>query len=136
VLGKSIEKTGQPQSELVLAGRLIKIAKIVREDRERGKNLGLNVAEVAFYDALADNKSAVDLMGEPVLVQMAQELAGLIRQNATIDWNLRETVRAKMRAAMRRLLRKYKYPPDLQEKAIETVLKQAELLAEEWSQGA
>lgn len=111
---------------------LIKIAKAVREDRERGEQLGLNPAEVAFYDALADNRSAVELMGEPVLTEMAQELARLIRQNATIDWNLRETVRARMRSLVRRLLRKYKYPPDLAEKATETVLRQAELLAGEW----
>lgn len=110
---------------------LIKIAKAVQQDKERGANLGLSPAEVAFYDALADNKSALELMGEPVLTQLAQELARMIRQNATIDWNLRETVRARMRSLVRRLLRKYKYPPDLQEKATETVLKQAEMLAEE-----
>ncbi len=110
---------------------LIKIAKAVQEDKQRGESLGLSAAEIAFYDALADNKSALDLMGEPVLTKMAQELAQVIRKNATIDWNLRETVRARLRALVRRLLRKYKYPPDLQEKATETVLKQAELLAEE-----
>ena len=110
---------------------LIKIAKAVREDRERGTNLGLNPAEIAFYDALADNESAKELMGEPILVKLAQELAKVIRKNATIDWNLRESVRARMRTLVRRLLRKYKYPPDLQEKATETVLKQAEMLAEE-----
>jgi type I restriction enzyme R subunit len=110
---------------------LIKIAKSVREDRERGTNLGLNPAEIAFYDALADNESAKQLMGEPILVKLAQELAKVIRKNATIDWNLRESVRARMRTLVKRLLRKYKYPPDLQEKATETVLKQAEMLAEE-----
>ncbi len=112
---------------------LIKLAKRVREDRERGTELGLTPAEVAFYDALADNQSAKDLLGEPILTQMAQELARIIRANATIDWNLRETVRARLRSLVRRLLRKYKYPPDAQEKATETVLKQAELLAEEWA---
>lgn len=111
---------------------LIKLAKTVREDRERGTELGLTPAEVAFYDALADNQSAKDLLGEPILTQMAQELARIIRANATIDWNLRESVRARLRSLVRRLLRKYKYPPDAQEKATETVLKQAELLAEEW----
>jgi type I restriction enzyme R subunit len=112
---------------------LIALAKKLREDRERGATLGLTAAEVAFYDALADNKSAMDLMGEPVLTKLAQELARTIRKNATIDWNLRETVRAKLRTLVRRLLRKYKYPPDLQEQATETVLKQAEMLADEWS---
>ena len=72
-------------------------------------------------------------MGEPILTKMAQELARTIRKNATIDWSVRETVRAKPRTLVRRLLRKYKYPPDLQEKATETVLKQAELLADEWA---
>jgi type I restriction enzyme R subunit len=66
-------------------------------------------------------------------MKMAQELARIIRQNATIDWNLRETVRAKLRSLVRRLLRKYKYPPDAQDKATETVLKQAEILADEWA---
>jgi type I restriction enzyme R subunit len=112
---------------------LITIAKRIREDRERGATMGLTAAEVAFYDALADNQSARDLMGEPVLMQMAQDLARIIRQNATIDWNLRESVRARLRSLVRRLLRKYKYPPDLQEKATETVLKQAEILADEWA---
>jgi len=118
-------------STLEVIEELIALAKRVRDDRERGTNLGLSTAEVAFYDALADNESAKDLMGEPILVKMAQELAKIIRNNATIDWNLRETVRARLRTMVKRLLRKYKYPPDLQEKATETVLKQAEMLAEE-----
>lgn len=112
---------------------LIALAKTVRQDRERGQNLGLTPAEVAFYDALAANDSARDLLGEPTLTKMAQELARIIRQNATIDWNLRESVRARLRSLVRRLLRKYKYPPDAQERATETVLKQAEMLATEWA---
>ena len=112
---------------------LIKIAKNVRQDRERGTELGLTPAEVAFYDALAENQSAKDLMGEPILMQMAQELARTIRANATIDWTLRESVRAKLRTLVKRLLKKYKYPPDAQEKATETVLRQAALLADEWA---
>ncbi|MBV9949068.1 MAG: DUF3387 domain-containing protein, partial [Myxococcales bacterium] len=90
---------------------LIQLAKTVRHDRERGKESGLSPAEIAFYDALAANESARNLLGEPVLTQMAQELARIIRQNATIDWSVRETVRAKLRSLVRRLLRKYKYPP-------------------------
>jgi type I restriction enzyme R subunit len=112
---------------------LLVLAKKIREDRERGNELGLSSAEVAFYDALADNGSARDLLGEPILTEMARELARIIRANATIDWNLRESVRARLRSLVRRLLRKYKYPPDAQEKATEIVLKQAELLAEEWA---
>jgi type I restriction enzyme, R subunit len=120
-------------STLEVIEELIKLAKNVRQDRERGANIGLTPSEVAFYDALAANESAKDLLGDAVLMKMAQELARVIRQNATIDWNLRETVRAKLRSLVRRLLRKYKYPPDAQEKATETVLKQAEILADEWA---
>lgn len=112
---------------------LIAMAKKVREDRERGVALGLSTVEVAFYDALAENESAKELMGEPILLQMAQELARIIRANATIDWTLRETVRAKLRSLVKRLLRKYKYPPDAQEKATEIVLLQASKLADEWA---
>ena len=101
---------------------LIVLAKKLREDKERGATLGLTAPEVAFYDALADNKSTLDLMGEPTLVKLAQELATVIRQNATIDWSLRESIRARLRSLVKRLLRKYKYPPDLQEKATESVL--------------
>lgn len=118
---------------LEVIDELIKIAKNVRQDRERGTELGLTPAEVAFYHALADNQSAKDLLGEPMLMQMAQELARVIRANASIDWTLRESVRAKLRSLVKRLLRKYKYPPDAQEKATETVLKQAALLADEWA---
>lgn len=120
-------------STLEVIEELISLAKNIREDKARGENLGLTPAEVAFYDALAANESARDLLGEPVLTKMAQELARIIRTNATIDWNLRESVKAKLRSLVRRLLRKYKYPPDVQEKATETVLKQAEILAEEWA---
>lgn len=120
-------------STLEVIEELISIAKKVREDRERGQELGLSPAEVAFYDALAENQSAKDLLGEPILLQMAQELARIIRTNASIDWNLRDSVRARLRSLVRRLLRKYKYPPDAQEKATDTVLKQAERLAEEWA---
>ena len=120
-------------STLEVIEELIKLAKNVRQDRERGANIGLTPSEIAFYDALAANESAKELLGDAVLMKMAQELARVIRQNATIDWNLRETVRAKLRSLVRRLLRKYKYPPDAQEKATETVLKQAEILADEWA---
>ena len=112
---------------------LIALAKKVREDKERGVSLGLTGPEIAFYDALADNESAKDVLGEPVLLRLAQELAKTIRKNATIDWTVRETVRAKLRTWCKRLLRKYGYPPDLQEKATDTVLKQAELLADEFT---
>ena len=120
-------------STLEVIEEMIRMAKQFHADQQRGVELGLTPAEVAFYDTLAENQSAKDLLGEPILLQLAQELARIIRANATIDWNVRESARAKLRSLVRRLLRKYKYPPDAQEKATETVLKQAEQLAEEWA---
>lgn len=110
---------------------LIELAKKLRAAQERGEKLGLNESEVAFYDALATNDSAVEILGDETLKTIARELADRIRRSATIDWTIKETVRAEMRAMVRRLLRKYKYPPDQQEAATELVLAQAETLAEE-----
>ena len=112
---------------------LIDLAKEMREDFARGQELGLNEDELAFYDALETNDSAVKVLGDDTLRTIAQELVETVRRNATIDWTVRESVRAGMRNAVRRVLRKYKYPPDKQEKAIETVIEQAELLSEEWA---
>ena len=112
---------------------LIELAKEMREDFARGEELGLNEDELAFYDALETNDSAVKVLGDETLRTIAQELVETVRRNATIDWTVRESVRAGMRNAVRRVLRKYKYPPDKQEKAIETVIEQAELLSEEWA---
>ena len=112
---------------------LIELAKEMREDFARGEELGLNEDELAFYDALETNDSAVKVLGDDTLRTIAQELVETVRRNATIDWTVRESVRAGMRNAVRRVLRKYKYPPDKQEKAIETVIEQAELLSEEWA---
>jgi len=115
-----------------LIERLIDLAHEMRAAQHRGQDLGLNDDELAFYDALADNESAVELMGDEVLRQMAQELVGMMRQNVTIDWTERESVKARLRVLVRRLLRKYDYPPDKQERATETVLQQAEVLAGAW----
>ena len=112
---------------------LIELAKEMREDFARGEELGLNEDELAFYDALETNDSAVKVLGDETLRTIAQELVETVRRNATIDWTVRESVRAGMRNAVRRVLRKYKYPPDKEEKAIETVIEQAELLSEEWA---
>ena len=112
---------------------LIELAKDMREDFARGQDLGLNEDELAFYDALETNDSAVKVLGDETLRTIAQELVETVRRNATIDWTVRESVRAGMRNAVRRVLRKYGYPPDKQEKAIETVIEQAELLSEEWA---
>ena len=112
---------------------LIELAKQMREDLARGEELGLNEDELAFYDALETNDSAVQVLGDETLRTIAQELVETIRRNATIDWTVRESVRAGMRNAVRRVLRKHGYPPDKQDKAVETVIEQAELLSEEWA---
>ena len=112
---------------------LIELAKEMREDFARGEELGLNEDELAFYDALETNNSAVKVLGDETLRTIAQELVETVRRNATIDWTVRESVRAGMRNAVRRVLRRHGYPPDKQEKAIRTVLEQAELLSEEWA---
>ncbi len=112
---------------------LIKLAKEMREANQRGEKLGLTEKELAFYDALETNDSAVAVMGDEVLSQLARELADTVRKNATIDWTLRESARAKLRVMVKRTLRKYDYPPDKQKKATETVVAQAEHLGEEWA---
>lgn len=112
---------------------LVELAKKMREDRQRGVDLKLSEEELAFYDALETNDSAVKALGDVVLRQIAQELAGIIRRNVSIDWEQKENVRAKLRTLVRRLLRKYGYPPDKEEKATVTVLQQAELLCKEWA---
>ncbi len=105
---------------------LIEIAKQVREAHKRGEKLGLNEDELAFYEALEINDSAVKVMGDEILKTIALELTKTIRDSLTIDWDKKESVRAKMRVYIRRILRKYGYPPDLEKMAVETVMKQAE----------
>ena len=112
---------------------LIELAKQMREGQKRGESLGLTDDEVAFYDALEVNDSAVKELGDPVLRKIAQELVAHVRKSVTIDWTLRESARAQIRVLIRRILRKYGYPPDKQEKATQTVLEQAELLCAEWA---
>jgi type I restriction enzyme R subunit len=108
--------------------QLIKLAEEMREAGQRGQKLGLSDEEVAFYDALEVNDSAVKVLGDQVLKTIARELVETVRKNATIDWTVKESVRAKLRVMVRRILRKYGYPPDKQEKVTLTVLEQAELL--------
>ena len=93
-------------------------------------------AEQSFYDALADNPSAQELMKEDVLATMARELAGMLRKDATIDWQFKENVRAKLRLKIKTLLKQYKYAPDQQASAVETVLLQAETLGEDLAEAA
>src|SRR5699024_3166569 len=115
-------------SELVIR-QLIEIAKKIREQQNKGEDLGLTQEEVAFYDALADHKKAVEMLGEETLQLIAKELVKVVQREAGIDWEKRESVQAKMRREVRRLLRKYGYPPDFQKQAVETVIEQAELMA-------
>ena len=112
---------------------LIQLAKEMREANARGEQLGLSDDELAFYDALETNDSAVQVLGDETLRAIARELVDTVRNNVTIDWMLRENVRAKLRAMVKRILRKHGYPPDKQEKATITVLEQAEVLFEGWA---
>ncbi len=111
---------------------LIKLAKELDAATKPGQDLGLTDDEVAFYDALAANESAVKAMGDDKLKVIAAELITKVRQSVTIDWTLRESARAKIKVMEKRILKKYGYPPDLQEEAVKTVLAQAELLCAEW----
>ena len=112
---------------------LIELAKEVREAQKRGDELGLTDEEVAFYDALADNESAQKILGEDLLKTMARELTDTIKKNVSIDWKLRDSVRAKLRIMVKKLLKKYGYPPDMQAVATDLVLEQAELLSDKWA---
>jgi type I restriction enzyme R subunit len=111
---------------------LIRLAKEMDAATKRGQDLGLTDDEIAFYDALAANESAVKAMGDDKLKVIAAELITQVRKSVTIDWTLRESARAKIRVMVKRILNKYGYPPDLQEEAVKTVLQQAELLCAEW----
>lgn len=112
---------------------LIDIAKEVREADKEGERLGLTNDEVAFYNALEANDSAVQVLGDETLRDIAREIAEKVKNNATIDWTIRESARAKLMVVVRRTLTKYGYPPDKQAKAIETVMKQAEAMADWWT---
>ena len=112
---------------------LISLAKDMRAASERGEELGLSEDELAFYDALETNDSAVRVLGDETLRTIARELVETVRGNVTIDWTLRETVRAQLRVLVKRILRKHGYPPDKQEKATRTVLEQAEVLSVGWA---
>ena len=112
---------------------LIHIARELREAAARGEKLGLSEDELAFYDALETNDSAVQVLGDETLRNIARELVETVRSNVTIDWTLRENVRANLRRLVKRTLRRHGYPPDKQEKATRTVLEQAEVLSADWA---
>ena len=112
---------------------LIGLARELREAGARGETLGLSDDELAFYDALGVNDSAVQVLGDETLCGIARELVTTVRGNVTIDWTLRENVRAHLRRLVKRILRKHGYPPDRQESATRTVLEQAEVLSAAWA---
>jgi type I restriction enzyme, R subunit len=119
-------------STMQVIEELIKLAKDLDAATKRGENLGLTDDEIAFYDALAANDSAVQAMGDAKLKVIAAELISQVKKSVTIDWTLRESARAKIKVMVKRILNKHGYPPDLQEEAVKTVLAQAELLCAEW----
>ena len=112
---------------------LIALARDMREANARGEQLGLSEDELAFYDALETNDSAVKVLGDDTLRDIARELVDTVRNNVTIDWTLRENVQANLRHLVRRPLRKHGYPPDKQERATQTVLEQAKVLSQDWA---
>jgi type I restriction enzyme R subunit len=105
----------------------------MREAHRRGEDLNLTDDEIAFYDALEVNDSAVKVLGDETLKAIARELVETVRRNVTIDWSVKESVRAKLRTLVKRTLRKHGYPPDKQEQATDTVIKQAEHLCHDWA---
>lgn len=111
---------------------LIHLAKDIRAARQRGEEQGLCEDEIAFYDALAENESAIQLLGDDKLKVIAHELLLSLRENISVDWAHRDSARARMRVLVKRILRKYGYPPDLQDAAVQTVLQQAEALSSSW----
>lgn len=112
---------------------LINLAKEIREARSRGEDQGLSADEIAFYDALAENESAVEVMGNDLLKVIAHELLTSLKGSVTVDWSHRESARARMRVLVKRILRKHGFPPDLQEGAVQTVLQQAEAFSATWA---
>jgi len=112
---------------------LIDLAKDIRAARQRGEEQGLSEDEIAFYDALAENESAIQMLGDDKLKLIAHELLVSLRENVSVDWAHRDSARARMRVLVKRILRKYGYPPDLQDAAVQTVLQQAEALSSTWS---
>jgi len=134
-VGKSVQlflADGTPGGLLTAKtiAELVALAKEMRDTKTRENELGLSDAEVAFYDAVVHDSAALEL-GDDTLKAIARDLVKTVRDSATIDWNLKESVRATMRAKVRRLLARYDYPPDKEDRAIELVLEQAELFAQE-----
>ena len=133
MLDKTIKRyTNRSVEAAQVIDELIELARKVRDEKNRGKQLKLTEDEIAFYDALGVNDSAVKVLGDEILRKIALELTGMIRKSVTIDWTQRESVQAELRLKVKKILRRYGYPPDKEKMATETVLKQAELVARNW----
>src|SRR3989449_8999568 len=133
MLDKTIKRyTNKTIEAAQVIEELIELARKVREEKGRGKQQNLTDDELAFYDALGVNDSAVQVLGNETLRKIALELTQMIRKSVTIDWTQRESVQAEIRLRVKKILKKYGYPPDKQEKATQTVLQQAELIARDW----
>ena len=134
MLAKSIKKYQNRSIDAAqVIAELVELAQQMRESRKRGENLGLSEDEEAFYEALEVNDSAVAVLGDKALCAIARDLVDTVRRNVTIDWTVKESVRAKLRVMVKKILKKHGYPPDKQAQATETVLKQAELLCADWA---
>ena len=134
MLEQTIRRYGNRAVEAAqVIDELIQLARDMREANARGEALGLSEDELAFYDALETNDSAVQVLGDETLRDIARELVKTVRDNVRIDWTLRENVIANLRRLVKRILRKHGYPPDKQEKATRTVLEQAEVLSAGWA---
>jgi type I restriction enzyme R subunit len=134
MLQRSIQKYQNRSLDTAeIIAELVNLGKNTREAQSRGEKLKLSEEELAFYDALEVNDSAVKILGDEALRQIALELVDAVRRNATIDLTVKEGVRARMRTMVKRILRAHGYPPDKQEKATLTVLAQAELIAKDWA---
>lgn len=130
MLGNSINQYNSRSIEASkVIEELIQLAKDIKQKQQRGSELGLNSDEIAFYDALASHETAKEAMGDKELRAIAHELTKTVKENMGVDWSKRDSAKAKMRVAVRRLLKKYGYPPDLQKMAVEQVVEQAELMA-------
>lgn len=135
MLDRTIKKyTNRSVEAAQVIEELIELARKVRDEKSRGKGLDLTEDELAFYDALGVNDSAVRVLGDETLRKIALELTQMIHRSVTIDWTQRESMQAEIRLKVKKILRKYGYPPDKQEKATQTVLQQAEMIAKDWAQ--
>src|SRR2546423_5671667 len=134
MLDKTIKRyTNKSVEAAQVIEELIELARKVREVKSRGKQQDMTDDELAFYDALGVNDSAVQVLGNDTLRKIALELTQMIRKSVTIDWTQRESVQAEIRLKVKKILRRYGYPPDKEKKATETVLEQAGIIARDWA---